>query len=108
MKNVLFIFSFAIIMLSCKQVSLICEDTEYTYDTDVKIIIEQRCNNAGCHDDGSSNGDFTSYDKLEPFLKNGKFNKHVFVTKDMPKNDTLAFDQKVVLQCWFENGHLEN
>jgi len=108
MNKLIFIFTITIVMLSCKKVSLICEDAEYTYDTDVKMIIEQRCNNAGCHDAGSINGEFTSYEKLEIFLKNGKFNKHVFVDKDMPKNDTLSFDQKVVLQCWFENGYEEN
>ena len=72
------------------------------------MIIEQRCNNAGCHNTGSNNGDFTTYDNLEIVLKNGKFNNHVFVNKDMPKNDTLTFDQKVILQCWFEKGYAEN
>jgi len=97
-----------IAMTACKQISPICENTEYTYNDDVKYIIDANCNTSGCHTQGANIGDFTSYSKMEKYLKNGKFNRHVFIKKDMPKGFELNAEDKTVLQCWKEKGYLEN
>ena len=93
---------------SCKQISPLCEDTDFTYNDEVKIIIDANCSTSGCHDQNATIGDFSSYIELEKYLNNGKFKKHVFTLGDMPKGFDLSFNDKAVLQCWMENNFLEN
>ena len=92
---------------SCKNVSPLCEDTEFTYNNDVKTIVDASCNTIGCHIQNATIGDFTTYEEMSKIFDNGKFKNHVFTLGDMPKGNILNFEDKAVLQCWMENGFLE-
>ena len=97
-----------ILLFSCKKAAVDCVDTNYTYNADVKSVMDKNCNVSGCHNSGSSSGDFTTYAKLKPYLDSGMFNERVFVVGDMPKNRLFTFKNKSILQCWMENGFKEN
>lgn len=107
MKQYLILSLGVILLFSCKKASEECMDTKYTYNADTKSIIDNNCNTSGCHNSGSSNGDFTTYAKLKPFLKNDKFENRVFIVGDMPKDSLMTFKDKSVLQCWMEKGYKE-
>lgn len=93
-------------IVSCKNVSPLCEDTSFTYNTEVKPIIDANCNTMGCHSQGSVNGDYTSYEGLESSF-DGSFEDRVFNKKDMPKGSLLNFEDLATLQCWMEKGFKE-
>lgn len=108
MKQFLILSLGVILLFSCKKAAVDCVDTNYTYNADVKSVMDKNCNVSGCHNSGSSSGDFTTYAKLKPYLDSGMFNERVFVVGDMPKNRLITFKNKSILQCWMENGFKEN
>lgn len=108
MKKILYIAAFSTLLYACKKADADCTDTNYTYEADTKKIISNNCNTAGCHNSGSSNGDFTTYAKLKPYLDSEAFYNRVFVVGDMPKNRILNLKNKNILQCWVENSYKEN
>jgi hypothetical protein len=65
------------ILISCKKESSkktpTCDGSHPTYNSAIKSIINGNCTSSGCHNAGSSNGDFTSYSGLAPYLNNGSF-----------------------------------
>lgn len=85
-------------------------DTTNGYVDGVEAIISANCNNAGCHDAGSSNGDFTTYEGVKLYADNGKLNNRVLVLQDMPLTPVapLTESQKSVIKCWLTNGATEN
>ena len=103
MKQILFLFTAILLISSCKKAEVNCEDTNYTYDTDVKTIIDNNCNVAGCHNGSGSIGDYGSYAGIKTVLDNGEFEDHVFITGDMPRARLLTFTNKSILQCWMED-----
>jgi hypothetical protein len=56
----------------------------YTYGNFVASVMNTNCTFSGCHNAGSSNGDYTSYAGIKLKVDNGTFANRVFVTKDMP------------------------
>ncbi|MGB1017436.1 MAG: hypothetical protein ACPGVH_00070 [Chitinophagales bacterium] len=107
MKQILFLLAIILFMFSCKKGEVDCVDTNYTYETDVKSIIDKTCATANCHNSGSTNGDFTSYANMKFVLDNGEFNNRVFIKEDMPRARILSFKKKSILQCWMENNFKE-
>lgn len=89
-----------------KEVFTYCDSV--TYSGKVKAIIAAECAVPGCHESGFSNGDFTSYTTLQPYLDNGKFNSKVFVTGSMPPGGFSKAATKDTLKCWYDKGHLNN
>lgn len=79
MKQIIFLLAIVFLMFSCKKAEVDCVDTSYTYEADILPIMKTSCNTTGCHNSGSSNGDFTTYAGLKPLLDNGEFNQRVFV-----------------------------
>lgn len=103
-KNILILFALMLAISSCTKTSDECGTVEYTYNQDVKSIIDKNCSTSGCHEQGASIGDMSNFNSLETYLKNGKFNIHVFVKKDMPKMKVLSDEDKQILNCWYDSG----
>ena len=86
-----------------------CDGSNPTYSSTIKSIIDGNCNSSGCHNTGSSNGSFTTYTGLKPYLDNGSFKREVLEDQTMPEGSAkLSKDELNKLQCWSENGYPEN
>jgi hypothetical protein len=86
--------------------SITCAGT-VTYAVTAKAIIDKNCTSSGCHNAGSSRGDFTSYAGIKPYLNSGDFYKEVITTKAMPKGSSLSTDDYNALYCWSKNNYAE-
>ena len=118
---------FIVVLSSCEYSKLpepappeLCETTEVTYDGMVKAIIDKTCAIAGCHLSGTkAPGDFSTYDKMKPYLKDSEFKYYVIDIKDdpdvgMPPDwDTnpgpkdLTDEEFEIIECWVSNGYPE-
>lgn len=85
-----------------------CDGSNPTYNGEIKAIIDANCTASGCHNAGSSNGAWTSYQNMKPVLDNGKFEKQVLIDQTMPKNSSLSESTLNTIQCWVDNGYPEN
>ena len=120
MKKVLCFCSFVVIMTiaSCTKDKLPepmneCLD-EFTYQNDVKSIIDNSCAYVGCHVSGFGQGNHTSYATLKPQLDNGDFNREVITERTMPpsyapsgKPKSLTQEQLDIIACWIQQGYPE-
>ncbi len=124
MKRNIVIVSLAIalaVIVSCvkdktSEVSVDCSHI-YTYSSSdsfsIRPIIQLACSYQGCHERGSSIGNFTDYQSLKSYVDNGKFFNRVIVNKDMPPINstlgpkTLTTEEIAQLQCWLEQGAQE-
>lgn len=80
-----------------------------SYSKHVKPIIANGCSTQGCHDNGSLNGDYTTYAGLLIKVNNGSFKSRVFNKNNpMPASGLLPKEQLDVLQCWLDKGALDN
>ena len=75
-----------------------CGDiTPISYTTHVKPIIAAKC--IGCHTE------YKFYDKLNEDCYNGKFQKRVFIDRDMPPMGGMDTCHYIILKRWFRDGH---
>lgn len=79
----------------------------YTYNADIKAIVDQKCANPYCHGSGSGVGDWTSYSLLKVALDDGSFNREVLVDKTMPKGGALDDSELKAIECWYKEGYPE-
>jgi hypothetical protein len=97
---------------SCSKTSPVNPDPCYgvsnkNFATDVNPIIQTFCNQAACHDPGSSNGPGPLSNYAEIF--NARINIRDQVQAGlMPQNTTLTTAQKNTIICWINNGALNN
>jgi len=100
------------VLISCKKDSNkktpTCDGSHPTYNATIKTIINGNCNSSGCHNAGSSRGDFTTYSGLSPYLTNGSFKREVLTNQTMPENSSLSQSQLNTIQCWVNDGYPEN
>ncbi len=107
------------IMLSCDsdklppQETLDCGTNDYTYDANVKAIIDATCAYTDCHVSGFSDGDFTNYAGMVSRLDNGKITERVLEKRDMPPDyadgPTVLSDEQIkIFTCWIQSGFPEN
>jgi hypothetical protein len=61
-----------------------------------------------CHEAGSLNGDFSSYEGISGVAKNGTLEKRVFINKDMPPLEPLPEEDLRKIRCWLDNGAQNN
>lgn len=113
---------FAIAMSSCtsdalpEPVELPCNGDSFTYETDIRPIIEQSCAYSGCHLGGAP-GLYNEYSGLVPVLESGRFQQRVILQRDdpsvgMPPNYApegrpldLLPEQLEMISCWLEAGY---
>jgi hypothetical protein len=65
---------------------------------------------SGCHEAGSSNGDYTSYDALKTKADNGHLLDRVYKLRNMPADQSLALSEADILRiyCWVQQGAPNN
>lgn len=105
-KSILYFFLAlgAVCVLSCKKnktVSVSCDGTASTYDTNIRGIINSNCTSSGCHPN------YTSYSAIKTVLDNGSFKNRVLTKQDMPRNGDLSTSQLSQIQCWVDAGYPE-
>ncbi|HEY6503329.1 MAG TPA: hypothetical protein VIZ28_05085 [Chitinophagaceae bacterium] len=101
----------AMIVISCSKSNddpTVCDGvTNKSFAADVNPLIQTFCNQAACHDAGSSNGvgPLTNYTQV--------FNARVAIRGAvqsglMPQNATLTTAQKNSIICWIDSGAPNN
>ena len=75
---------------------------------DVQPVINEHCAIAGCHVTGFLPGDFTTYEALKQKIDSGLFQLMVFELEIMPPADSLNDNELKTIQCWIENGAMNN
>lgn len=94
-----------------------CDSFHVSYWYTIRKIMEINCNLATCHDTGSINGDYTTYESFSILLDNkpGTFESKVFVDNSMPMPPPtspgplfLEDSTLKILQCWLDVGHPNN
>lgn len=107
---ILGIISFSI--SSCKKDEdreAVCEDgSTPTYDSEMRTFINSKCTSSGCHNSGSSNGDYTTYSGMSSDITSGKISQRVLDRQDMPKNSTLSQEELNKFKCWADNDYSQN
>ena len=88
----------------------LCEGIEPSYSNDIAPIISATCAISGCHVEGFANGDFTSYDGVN--ARASVINRRAVVQRNMPPSNSRGPDlndaQRQLINCWIENGALDN
>lgn len=85
-----------------------CSTINSSYSTNVKPIIDGNCLSSGCHNSGSSNGDFTVYAGIKAKVDNGSINNRVIQQKNMPFTSSLSTEQLIKIKCWINSGAPNN
>ncbi len=102
---------FGIWWSSCKKdeyKDLDCSTISSSFAANIKPIIDANCTSSGCHNAGSTNGDFTIYNGIKGKANNGSLEKRVLVKKDMPASGALSLDDRKKIKCWIDNGAPNN
>ena len=81
-----------------------CSEKPVTYQ-DVKTLLNEKCVN--CHNSMLA-PDFSTYQSMQPSLKEGSFDIRVFIRKDMPIGQRLSAEELRILECWKNGGFKEN
>ncbi|MBS1774289.1 MAG: hypothetical protein JST82_15640 [Bacteroidetes bacterium] len=110
-KKLLFLITIALV--SCKQHEVEppapTQPCNASYNTDIKPLITTKCAISGCH---GSNGlaNLADYATLKERADNGNIKKYVFTLQMMPPSGAtqLTDNEKAKLQCWLDNGALQN
>ncbi len=114
MRYLLFIsfLSLVAILVACSKgdqggINPVCNGVAASFSTDVNPLIQTFCNQAACHNPGSTNGPgpLTNYNEV--------FNARVAIRGQvlaglMPQNTTLTAAQKNAIICWIDNGAQNN
>lgn len=89
-----------------------CENINPTYTNDAKTIIDNNCAFSGCHGQGATIGDFTTYSSMEArqVLNAQGIVDRVNSTDPstvMPPGNTLSQADKDILTCWANDNYPE-
>ncbi len=106
----IFFFAFLFVLSSCRDDlrNLDCSTVGSAYMNDVRPIVLGSCIASGCHNAGSSNGDFTTYAGLKAVADDGSLDDAVNIKKNMPKNGSLDLESRKKIRCWIEAGAPNN
>jgi len=85
-----------------------CSSINSAYTANISPIILNSCVSPGCHNAGSTNGDFTTYAGLKAVADDGSLDDAVNIKKTMPKNGSLSVDDRKKIRCWINNGAPNN
>lgn len=100
----------AIVLNSCKDDlgNIDCSSISSSYSTAIKPLIDANCTTAGCHNAGSTRGDFTVYSGLKAVADAGTLEEKVINEKSMPPSGALSVDDRKKIKCWLEAGAPNN
>lgn len=114
-KLIIIVFTLNLLLIqACKKDNnndvnnLDCSKINSAYSVDVKPIIDANCLSSGCHNNNSTNGDFTIYTGVKAKVDNGSFDNRVIQQKNMPLSGALTADQLKKIKCWLNSGALNN
>ncbi len=104
-------------LLSCSRDQVMenvedCPSDPITYKADIKLLLNTYCAYAGCHD-GTRPSDFRTYDAMEPWLTEDQFVDRVINQRDMPPGNStpglteIPEEEIMMIQCWVQQGYLE-
>ena len=81
--------------------------TNKAFAADVEPIIQSRCNIAGCHAAGSTNGVGPLTNHAQVFAARSQIRTAISIGT-MPQGSTLTTSQKNSIICWIDNGAPNN
>lgn len=92
------------------QPKLLTECDSVTFIDSIQPIISANCATPGCHDNGSINGDLTTYAGIKVKVDNGSFQARVIdgVPSPMPPTGPLPAQEIDKLKCWLAAGAPNN
>jgi hypothetical protein len=114
MKKQKYIYTLIVLfalIYSCKknnEEEINCSGVSPSYNTEIKPIINSNCLSSGCHNAGSVNGDFTTYDGLKTVASSGALEKRVVIDKTMPATGPLSLADRKKIKCWISSGAANN
>ncbi|MDP4263252.1 MAG: hypothetical protein Q8941_12055 [Bacteroidota bacterium] len=84
-----------------------CASSPKTFAADANPVIQTFCNQASCHNAGSTNGvgPLTNFDQI--FNARASI-RAAIASGIMPQNTTLTTAQKTSIICWIDNGAQNN
>lgn len=85
-----------------------CVTEGVTFKDHVAPLLETKCNASGCHAEGSTFGDFTTYEEVFVLAANGEIAEEVLEEMTMPIGSTLDASELEIFRCWLENGYLND
>lgn len=85
-----------------------CSTSAPSYNNEIKLIINSNCLSSGCHDAGSSNGDYTTYSGLQVVALSGSLERKVVINKTMPVSGSLSYEDRKKIKCWISSGSPNN
>jgi hypothetical protein len=119
-SSVVYLFTASLFLFACRNdkgplplTSLInlseCDTSGYYVD-DIAPMMTSKCATSGCHDAGSSSGDFTTYIGVKAKVDNGSMKNRVLDIKNMPPagNPVLTQTELKRLDCWIKKGGLNS
>ncbi len=85
-----------------------CSSINAKYAADIKPIMSASCIYSGCHEAGSSRGDFTAYAGLKAVADKGSLESKVIKDQSMPPSGPCSLDNRKQIQCWINAGAPNN
>lgn len=84
-----------------------CDGVAKSFATNVNPLIQTFCNQAACHNNGSTNGPgpLTNYSQV---FNNRTAIRSAVQSGLMPQNTTLTVAQKNTIICWIDSGAPNN
>ena len=110
-KGILLVCLCLVVVVSCKRSNLNnidCSKISSGYSANIKPIIDGNCLSSGCHNAGSTNGDFTTYDGLKAKADNGTLDSKVIKNKTMPPSKSLPIGDLKKIKCWLNSSAPNN
>ncbi len=111
-KQILIFTVFVLILFACRKEEKVpigdVDCSMITYSGTISQLFDSHCNTSGCHNAGSDDGDFTTYDLVKPWADNGEIAKETLDKQTMPEDGPLTSEQLGQLQCWLDDGAPNN
>lgn len=87
-------------------------DSVISYSKTIAPLVNLQCSSAnGCHESGSQDGDFTTYDGVKEKAADGSLLKRVVTLKDMPQigsGMTLTDEERNYFALWIKQQFPNN
>ena len=115
MKKLLLVFSLLgmVLFFACQKeaitpISADVDCSTVTYSGTIAPLITQNCSGSACHGNNGQEGSLMTYTQLARYVNNGEFERVVIDRQTMPKNASLTSEQLGQIQCWLDEGALDN